>query len=299
MGLLVLASSTGVVYIGGGPVAPPVFPRPSSLVASSRLPSSTMSVIFHRIANTLVYFLFLGSHLYSFLGPAKGTDFYGLHPTYITPASWAFAIWGLIHFLFGGFAIWQWLPGTEEIVHHGVAGWFILAALLSNFWLGYWQAGHLVLALFVLILASGSVSILYYQLTNLYPAETLIQSVFVHAPVSLWHGWLVFVFWINLLAVFVPANVDADPSWIQVAVSVFVLIELIATAVGYTEYKSKYGDVAGAFVITWTLAAIAANQHNGWIHYTAIVGVIVVVLYALGRPVRARRESSEYQPILG
>ncbi|KAI9208108.1 uncharacterized protein BJ171DRAFT_490254 [Polychytrium aggregatum] len=260
-----------------------------------------MGALFHRIFNTLVYLFFFGNHLYSFIETGKQSgDFYGSHPTYITPAPWAYDIWALIHLLFGGFTIWQWLPGTEEIVHHGFAGWFAVAALLSSVWLNLWESDHLVLALFVLLLASGAVSVLYYHLTYLYPAESLIQSVFVHAPVSLWHGWLVFVFWINLLAIFTTVNDNADPSWIQVVIALFVIFQITGTAIAYTEYKSKHGDIAGAFAITWALAAVAANQHNGWIHYSSIVGVIIVVLYALGRPVRAHREATaEAQPLLG
>ncbi|KAJ1547385.1 hypothetical protein HK405_006004, partial [Cladochytrium tenue] len=45
------------------------------------------------------------------------------------------------------------------------------------------------------------------------PAQTVYQSVLVHASVSLFHGWLVFVFWLNLLATFTSVQDPAHPSF--------------------------------------------------------------------------------------
>jgi len=44
-----------------------------------------------KIVNILVYFLFLGSNIYTVASPSS-IYFYGKE-TYITPASWAFLIW--------------------------------------------------------------------------------------------------------------------------------------------------------------------------------------------------------------
>ena len=60
-----------------------------------------------RLTNTLAYFFFLGSDIYAVAGPDGVSDAYARHPTYLTPAPWAFAIWGIIHFLFFGFIVWQ------------------------------------------------------------------------------------------------------------------------------------------------------------------------------------------------
>ena len=44
-----------------------------------------------QIVNVIVYFLFLGSNVYTVAGP---TDiYYTGKETYVTPASWAFLIW--------------------------------------------------------------------------------------------------------------------------------------------------------------------------------------------------------------
>lgn len=45
----------------------------------------------YKIVNVVVYFLFLGSNLYTVAGPKD--IYYTGRETYITPAPWAFLIW--------------------------------------------------------------------------------------------------------------------------------------------------------------------------------------------------------------
>jgi hypothetical protein len=47
--------------------------------------------IFLKITNVIVYFLFLGSNIYTVAGPSS--IYYNAKETYITPAPWAFLIW--------------------------------------------------------------------------------------------------------------------------------------------------------------------------------------------------------------
>ncbi|KAI9208107.1 uncharacterized protein BJ171DRAFT_490253 [Polychytrium aggregatum] len=260
--------------------------------------------LLHRIFNTFAYVLFLWFNLRALLSISdepEYNNYYGSHATYLTPAPWAFAIWGLIQLLFGGFVIWQWLPGTEEIVRHGFNVWFIVAAAFSSIWFVLWEENYLVLALVVLVLATGAVSIIYFHLANLYPSQSPAQTLFVHAPVSLWHGWLVFVFWLNLLAIFTTVNDPVHPDWIHTLVVLLVIVHLAITSMAYTQYKSQYGDLPGAFAVIWALAAVGAHQAAVSIHYSAFIAVVVVVLYALGQPARARylASNAETRPLLG
>ncbi|KAJ3042412.1 hypothetical protein HDV00_007368 [Rhizophlyctis rosea] len=217
-----------------------------------------------RIINTLAYFFFLGSDIYSIAGPDAPDvpDAYGLHPTYLTPAPWAFAIWGVVHFLFFGFIVWQ-------------------------------ASNHLFLALIVLCFASASITLIYYGLSTR-PPQTLTQSLFVHAPVSLYHGWLVFVIWLNILAIFIRFdghNGDerqAHPSLLVNVIVGLILAQLTATAIAYTEYKGAVGDVPGAFTIAWALFAVFANQPAPFIKWASFACGIIVTIYAFFSLVRGR-----------
>ncbi|KAJ1546333.1 hypothetical protein HK405_007200, partial [Cladochytrium tenue] len=92
---------------------------------------------------------------------------------------------------------------------------------------------------------------IYYNLATAYPAQTVYQSVLVHAPVSLFHGWLVFVFWLNLLAIFTSVQDPAHPSFFLSALVFLIMVKLTATASSYVEWRHESGDAAGAGVIAW------------------------------------------------
>ena len=67
--------------------------RPTSQGAPAGfvLKSTTLSRHSRQIINVLVYFLFLGSNIYTIAGPAD--IYYTGKETYLTPAPWAFLIW--------------------------------------------------------------------------------------------------------------------------------------------------------------------------------------------------------------
>ncbi|KAJ3414838.1 hypothetical protein HDV05_005995 [Chytridiales sp. JEL 0842] len=263
-----------------------------------------------RLSNTLVFLFFLGSNLYASFGPDH-EDLYGKHPTYLTPAPYAFAVWGAIHTLLGGFIIWQWLPGTEEIVVNAFGSWFAIAGLLSAIQLDLWDSDRLVLSLIVLLFASAAVSIIYYNLSTSYPPESFVQHIFVHTPISLFHGWLVFIFWLNLLAIISKVKDPSNPGLFDGIVTVFVLFQLAGQGVAYTEYKyagEGYGggDIGGAAVIAWALFAVSSHQPSALIHWTSLILGVYVVIHGLFRPAQHQYKlrsvviiNSENAPLLG
>ncbi|TPX58389.1 hypothetical protein SpCBS45565_g07999 [Spizellomyces sp. 'palustris'] len=253
-----------------------------------------------RLGNTIVYLFFLSSSIYNVVGP-DGTDIgYGKHPTYLTPAPFAFAIWGLIHTLFLGFVIWQWLGDSEEIVVEAYGSYFIIAGLLTSLWHNNWESGHLILSLLILLFASASITIVYHNLRNI-PPRTYAQSLFVHAPISLYHGWLVFVTWLNIFAIFTTIHDPAHPPLLHRVLVFLVLLQLTGTAVAYTEFKNRdVGDIPGAFTIAWALFGVAAGQQSKFISISALVMGIIVLLYAFRPQVIKRRiGGGERQPLLG
>jgi phosphoglycerol transferase MdoB-like AlkP superfamily enzyme len=83
--------------------------------------------------------------------------------------------------------------------------------------------------------------------------------------------------------------------------AILAILFLTSTAIGYVEYKKQKGDITGALVIGLGLLAIFTNQHDAWIHWTALVAAIITLLYP-ARPYvfqLAGRNSAENAPLLG
>lgn len=105
---------------------------------------------------------------------------------------------------------------------------------------------------------------------------------------------------INLFQAFTGLRENGPNVWIRILV-IIAIVFLTSTAIGYVEYKKQKGDVTGALVIGLGLLAIFTNQQDAWIHWPALTGAIITLLYPL-RPLvfkLAGRSSAENAPLLG
>jgi len=251
----------------------------------------------YKVANILVYVTLLSGNLYSTFGGDQNQDspYDSKHRSYITPASFTFYIWTLIHFLLGGMVIYQWF--TDKI-HQAVGSHFVTASVFNALWLGLWSSGHTFLALIALFFATGAVSFIYYRLKDQDNAETLLEVIFLHLPFSLYHAWIFVLLIINLFAIISPIRGDG-PSTFQVILSIAGLAFIASTVIGYIEYKQ--GDVAGALVLAWYLFGVFDQQEQDAIHWTALGLGIAVAAYTL-KPFVFRlvgRQTAETTPLLG
>ncbi|CEG84140.1 hypothetical protein RMATCC62417_17985 [Rhizopus microsporus] len=216
-------------------------------------------------------------------------------------AYWIAYIWSLIHFLLFGFIIYQWFEPAHEAAIHGVGWHFVISVILSSIWLGLLKSGHYIIGFIFVLLTASSVSCVFYKLSKDYPATSWTDKLFIHAPFSLWHGWIVFTAVVNLFQAFTGVKEDGPSVWIRILV-ILAFIFLTSTAIGYVEYKKHKGDVTGALVIGLGLLAIFTNQHDPWIHWSALVAAIITLIYP-ARPyvfkLVGRDSSAENAPLLG
>jgi hypothetical protein len=253
-----------------------------------------------KLANVLVYVFLLGANLYSGLGPDnEDSPYHENHPTYISPASFVFGVWGLIHFLLGGFVIYQWF-GNQSIIIDGINWHFVGITLLNTLWLVLWQTDYLILAWITILITASQVSYVYSVLKqNRESGAGLNELIWVHAPFSLYHAWIVVIAVISTFAAFVPKDKDSENPTILVQILVvFGLLFLESTAIGYIQ-RFK-GDIAGALVIDWTLYGVFIQQTDPVIHWTALVFAVITSIHIL-IPIGSRlfKRGEETVPLLG
>ncbi|KAF7722589.1 hypothetical protein EC973_002942 [Apophysomyces ossiformis] len=256
--------------------------------------------IVQKLANVLVYLFFLSATVYTIVGPAPNEDGSTEGQTYITPSYWIEYVWTLIHSLLLGFIVYQWFEPAHEAAIHGVGWHFVISVLLSSSWLALLKSGHYIIGFIFVLLTASSVTFVFYNLEKNYPTGSWYDKIFVHAPFSLWHGWIVFSAVINLFQAFTTVS-EEGPSVFQRILVILGILFLSSTAVGYVEYKKKKGDVTGALVIALGLVAIFTNQQDPWIHWVALVAAIITFLYP-ARPYVFKlvgRDTEENAPLLG
>jgi hypothetical protein len=175
-----------------------------------------------KIINIAVYFLFLGSNIYTLTTPHA---VYGsLKETYFSPAVWAYFAWSIIHLLLLGTIIYQFTSiHAKVVVIDGISWRFPLLAILNAIFVGVWAHQHYIAAFILSLLVSSTVTHIYYVVKKNHSPEALGDELFVHLPFSMWHGWATVTVFVTAFEAF---GVDATQHHAGVWTKVFVFLSL-------------------------------------------------------------------------
>lgn len=213
------------------------------------------------------------------IGEISNTEFAAV---LITPANYAFIIWGVIYLGLIGFGIYQLLPRQRDRSDlNPVRQALILSSLAQILWvflfLFRWFWGSLVAMLVILAaLAYG-----YVQRRALSPTSpnSWRDRWWVDRSLSLYFGWISVATIVNWAIAFYSNGWTTlglgMPTWT-------VLLISIATALG--GYMAlTYGDAVYAGVFVWALVAIAVRQAEYPLIVSAAGAGSLVLLAAMGR----------------
>ena len=179
------------------------------------------------------------------------------YPTLVTPAPYAFGIWGLIYLGLIGFVCYSlrvafrgWADGSERI-----GGWFIVTCVANCCWVLAWLYGWTGLSVLLMAVLLGAlmriVVLTKMELTDpLWP-----EVVFVWWPFCLYAGWITVAILANIAAWLVkrgaPVGVSGAVGMLLVAGGVYLILT-------WKRNMREYGLVG-----VWALIAIArADWHR-------------------------------------
>jgi hypothetical protein len=213
----------------------------------------------------------------------------------VTPAGWAFSIWGLIFAASLAWAVYQALPPQRDREVHRRTGWPLAAAFGGNaVWEviyplgGAWQYAAQVLIFGI----TAATAVAYIRLQTV-PVDGLARLL-PRATTGLLLGWVTVAPVANVgntgVALGVSPATPASQAW---AVAALVLVAGIAVAVVLGSYVAA-GPFAAAVV--WGLLAIAAAGGPRPVDGAAVIAAGVVVV---GLAARAMTRSDRGALLLG
>lgn len=268
-----------------------------------------------KVSNIVSYLVFLGANGYGALGPNSSKWASGAQETFVTPESWFFGVWGLVHFLLLGFVLFQFTPSGYHPTIEGVGWRFPILTILNALYASFStmnsdhpKSGRVwaILAFVVMLLIAATVSTVFHQLKTSHKAKNFLDFGLVHLPFSLWHGLSVVL---AVIAGFGAFGVDAHSHKPGVASDILVFCALLfleGTAAGYALYGE--GDIASGGVVSLALLAIFQHQTPGgadrFIHWSALIMFLLsllAVLRSLWAVITGRRTvvEGEREPLLG
>ncbi|WP_240624754.1 hypothetical protein [Aurantiacibacter odishensis] len=203
--------------------------------------------------------------------------------TLVTPAGWAFAIWGPLFAGTVAFAIYQALPGQRRDDLLNAIAWPAAGAFLGNgLWAIYTQL-HALTALSVVIIVFTLVCLLtvYRRLVALRREFVTVERWLVMLPLSALAAWLTAATIVNISASLKYHGVAFEQANMVLAAAVVLVGGIIAAlAVGRGRGNPVY-----AAVFLWALTAIyaAGGQVAPPVAYATVVSGVLVIATTLFR----------------
>ncbi len=192
--------------------------------------------------------------------PSVG-DISNLYPTLLTPAGYAFSIWGLIYIMLIGFFFYQWYSlkqgkGEESLLPCG--WWFTLANLFNILWIVFWvndEIGISTLLIFGLLFCL--IQLVKKLRLEIWDAPLRIIA-FVWWPICIYAGWIVLASVLNVSVYLVSIEWGAHgihPEYWAVGITV------VAVAI-YFFLTINRNMREAALIGCWGFIAVAVNSRD-------------------------------------
>lgn len=221
-----------------------------------------------------------------YLGPTNA-DVSRNHPTPLTPAGWAFSIWGLIFVLQGAAVVHQariknepgWSRALVATIGYGwQAGWYMECAWQLSFVhenrVGTWFSVALIFAALYYFARSLSriYSLMHHSQMHQHAGiEPVLYIVYV-IPTAINTAWLSVAasvaFLIGLQSEGVPQS-----SLVALALILALGVTLVGVWVMYRERDAFYG-----LTLVWALVAVSGGHRSPVIRYSSLACVVLLTL---------------------
>jgi len=247
----------------------------SSLLSGAPRPTlQRAAVLFFAIAQILVTLLpRLG------VGEAIG-DRSDVVRTLITPAGWAFAIWGPLYAGSIVHAVYQALPAQRGNALLGRIGWHAAGAYLGNMsWALYTQSAQLDWISVAIILFSLANLLAIFRIVAAAPGLSAGERFLAALPLSALAAWLTAAAIVNITAALKYHGVSAGAAVETVGAAVVAVGGIIAAL---ALWRGR-GNPWYALVFLWALAGINATGGDAShrVGVALLVSALLVVLSAM------------------
>lgn len=202
------------------------------------------------------------------------------YPTLITPAGYAFSIWGLIYIMLITFVGYQWYAyfndrNEDSLNKSGI--WFFLANIANGLWVIAWvneALGGSVIIIFFLLFSL--LQLVFRLRLETWDAPLRIITL-VWWPICFYIGWIVVATFTNV-AVYLKSQAILEGVWTPEA---WAIVAILLAALVYIFLIYARNMREGALVGIWGLVAIAANQwgNNDSVVAAALIAAGILFIY--------------------
>lgn len=214
------------------------------------------------------------------------------YPSLFTPAPYTFSVWGLIYLALGAFVVYQALGRSrDDPMLSKLRPLFVLSCLFNIGWLVAWHALAIPVSE-VLMIGLLLTLIALYRRAEAWRGEVAAsRRWFVHAPLSLYLGWITVATVANTSIFLLDLGFDGGGAAIAITVAVIA----VAAALGLLGIWRRRDGVY-ALVIAWGLGGVAAARAGEVTVITGVALACVAVLAIAGIWALANRSITRARP---
>ncbi len=247
--------------------------------------------ILRQILNLTAILAAFGINVLANIAPFNGLTIGEISNTFfrevlITPANYAFAIWGVIYLGLIAFGVYQVLPAQRQNLSLRRMGYLlVLASLAQIVWVFFFQYRLFTLSLVAMVAILLPLIGIYLRLGIGYERVSKREKWFVHIPLSIYLAWISVATIVNVALTLYNLGWSG---W-GISAEVWTAIALITGAAIAAIVSLQRADVAFVLVIVWAFVAIAVRQANilmiaATAGGLAIALVLLLLLGLLRRP---------------
>lgn len=208
----------------------------------------------------------------------------------ITPANYAFAIWGLIYLGLISFGVYQALPAQRQSQNLQRMGYFlVLASMAQIVWVFVFQYQLFTLSLAAMLAILVALIVIYLRLEINLKRVSRTEKWLVCIPISIYLAWISVATIVNVATTLYNLGWNgwgiSPESWTAIA--------LITSAAIAAIISIQRADIAFVLVIVWAFVAIAVRHANIQLITRTAGGLAIALVILLIFSVLRRRNSHE------
>lgn len=178
----------------------------------------------------------------------------------VTPAGYAFAIWGLIYLLSLGLAVYQLSPKQRTREVHRRTGWLLVVAFAaSTLWVPIFGTQTIWLSQIVILVLLSSLLVAARRLTTLGAAKTTAERFLLRLPVTVYLGWALLATTAGFALTFRSFGMGENGAGVTL---ISIILVLAATAVAVYAVSRLTAAAGFAFTALWALVAIVVATYE-------------------------------------
>lgn len=207
------------------------------------------------------------------IGGMTNADVSARYPTLITPAGYAFAIWGLIYGALIVFGIFQLTRGKHIRFYNLIWPYFMLNVVANSLWLVAFQNEWFIASLVLMAALVFSLAAMFRIFYRIKRGLSTTHRFFFHVPFGIYFGWVSVAGIVNVAVALTAYEVEfflaAPELWAAVTLTVGFVLAMF--------FLLSQKDFIFPLTVIWAYVAIMLAHYDvDAVRYTAKVAAIIL-----------------------